>query len=127
MTYWASALPALQLGAAVNFADIDRDTLCIDPADIEHRIGRRTRAIVVVHYAAHPADMDPIMKIARKHKLKVIEDVSHAQGGLYKGRKLGAWPMATTSARAGRATSTPRTPRSKTRDWPCIPAYRSEG
>lgn len=89
MTYWASATPALSLGAAVNFADIDPDTLCIDPSDIEHRIGARTKAIVVVHYAGYPADMDVIMPIARKHGIKVIEDVSHAQGSLYKGVMCG--------------------------------------
>ena len=89
MTYWASATPALQLGAAVNFADIDPNTLCIDPNDIEHRIGPKTKLIVVVHYAGHPCDMDPIMEIARKHKIKVLEDLSHAQGTLYKGRKIG--------------------------------------
>lgn len=89
LTYWASALPVLSLGASVVFADIDPTTLCIDPNDIEHRISADTRAIVVVHYLGHPADMDPIMAIAQRHRLKVIEDVSHAQGGLYKGKKLG--------------------------------------
>lgn len=91
MTYWASCTAALSLGAAVNFADIEADTLCIDPDDIEHRIGPKTRAIVVVHYAGYPCEMDKIMRIARKHKVKVIEDVSHAQGGLYKGRMLGTF------------------------------------
>ncbi|MCG3148655.1 MAG: UDP-4-amino-4-deoxy-L-arabinose--oxoglutarate aminotransferase [Verrucomicrobiae bacterium] len=90
MTYWASAAPALMLGATVNFADIDRDTLCIDPNDIEQRIGPRTKAIVVVHYTGHPCEMDSIMAIARKHNVKVIEDVSHAHGSLYKGRKVGS-------------------------------------
>lgn len=90
ITYWASATPCLSLGATVVFADIDPETLCIDPNDIERHISPRTKAIVAVHYASHPADMDPIMAIARKHNLKVIEDVSHAQGGLYKGRKLGS-------------------------------------
>jgi dTDP-4-amino-4,6-dideoxygalactose transaminase len=89
VTYWASAAPALSLGAAVNFADIDRDTLCIDVNDIEHRIGPRTKAIVVVHYAGYPADMEPIMEIAGRHGVKVIEDVSHAQGSLYRGRMCG--------------------------------------
>lgn len=89
MTYWASCQPALTLGAAVNFADIDPDTLCIDPRDIEHRIGPRTKAIVAVHYAGHPCEMDAILPIARKHGIKVIEDVSHAQGGLYKGKMCG--------------------------------------
>ena len=89
MTYWASALPALTLGAAVNFADIDPRTLCIDPADIEHRICDRTRALMVVHYAGHPCDMDEVMRIARRHGVKVIEDSSHAQGSLYHGRMCG--------------------------------------
>lgn len=89
LTYWASALQCLSLGATPVFADIDPNTLCIDPNDIEHRISERTKVIMVVHYVGHPADMDPIMEIAQRHGLKVIEDVSHAQGGLYKGRKLG--------------------------------------
>ena len=89
ITYWASALPVVSLGAKMVFADIDPVTLCLDPADIEHRITPRPKAIMVVHYFAHPADMDPILEIARRHNLAVVEDVSHAQGGLYKGRKLG--------------------------------------
>ena len=89
MTYWASCTSALSLGAAVNFADIHPESLCIDPADIEHRIGPKTKAIVVVHYAGHPCEMDTIMAIAGKHGVKVIEDVSHAHGSLYKGQKVG--------------------------------------
>lgn len=89
MTYWASAAPALSLGAAVNFAEIDEKSLCIDPGDIEYRIGPRTKAIMVVHYAAHPCDMDRILPIARRHGLVVIEDASHAQGSTYKGRPCG--------------------------------------
>lgn len=89
LTYWATALPALSLGATINFADCLPDTLCIDPNDIEHRISEDTKAIVVVHYCAYPAEMDEIMAIAEKHNVKVIEDVSHAQGGLYKGRMTG--------------------------------------
>ncbi len=90
ITYWASALPVYSLGATVVFAESDPVTLCIDPNDIEHRITDRTKAILVVHYLGHPCDMDPIMEIARKHNVKVIEDVSHAQGALYKGRLVGA-------------------------------------
>jgi perosamine synthetase len=89
ITYWASCLPAYSLGATVVFAEIDPQTLCLDPADVEHRITSRTRAIVAVHYLGHPADMDPIVEIARRHNVKVIEDVSHAHGALYKGRKAG--------------------------------------
>jgi perosamine synthetase len=90
VTYWASIAQVYSLGATVVFADIDPVTLFLDPKDLEHRISERTKAIMVVHYLAHPADMDPIMEIAQRYHLKVIEDVSHAQGGLYKGRKLGA-------------------------------------
>ena len=89
MTYWGSALQVFTLGGTVVFGDLDRDTLTLDPADIEHRITVRTKAIVVVHYCGHPTDMDPIMEIARRRNVKVIEDVSHAQGGLYKGKLLG--------------------------------------
>jgi dTDP-4-amino-4,6-dideoxygalactose transaminase len=91
LTYWASTLPVFSLGASVRFADINASTLCIDPDDIERHITPRTKAILVVHYLAHPCEMDRIMEIARRHNLKVIEDVSHAQGGLFKGRKLGTF------------------------------------
>jgi perosamine synthetase len=91
MTYWATCIQALTLGTSVVFADIHPDTLCIDPDDIEHRITERTKALMVVHYVAMPADMDRIMAIARKHNLKVIEDVSHAHGALYKGQKVGTF------------------------------------
>ena len=91
VTYWASCTGALALGAAVVFCDIDPDTLQMDPASLEAHITPRTKAIMVVHYMAHPAPMDEIMAIARKHGLKIIEDVSHAQGGHYKGRKLGTF------------------------------------
>ncbi|MCC7495360.1 MAG: DegT/DnrJ/EryC1/StrS family aminotransferase [Fimbriimonadaceae bacterium] len=89
LTYWASVLPAYSLGAAVVFAEVEPHSLCLDPRDLEHRITPRTKAIVVVHYCGYPADMDPIMAIARKHGVKVIEDVSHAHGGLYQSRLVG--------------------------------------
>ena len=89
LTYWGSVLQVFSLGGTVVFGDVDPDTLTLDPADIESRITDRTKAIIVVHYCAYPTDMDPIMEIAERHELKVIEDVSHAQGGLYKGRLLG--------------------------------------
>ncbi|HQE84108.1 MAG TPA: DegT/DnrJ/EryC1/StrS family aminotransferase [Candidatus Hydrogenedentes bacterium] len=91
MTYWASALQTFALGATPVFVDIHPDTLCIDPADIERWISPRTKAIMVVHYAGYPCDMDAILPIAEKHTLEVIEDVSHAHGTLYKGRKTGTF------------------------------------
>lgn len=90
ITYWASALQVYSLGGTPVFADINPVTLCLDPNDIEHRITPRTKAIMVVHYSGHPADMDAIMEIARRHNVKVIEDVSHAHGTLYKGRMTGS-------------------------------------
>ncbi|MBR4654042.1 MAG: DegT/DnrJ/EryC1/StrS family aminotransferase [Kiritimatiellae bacterium] len=91
LTYWASCTGALALGAGVVFCDIDPNTLQMDPASFEARITPRTKAVMVVHYMAHPAPMDEIMSIARRHGIKVIEDVSHAQGGHYKGRMLGTF------------------------------------
>ncbi|MDI6829161.1 MAG: DegT/DnrJ/EryC1/StrS family aminotransferase, partial [Armatimonadota bacterium] len=91
ITYWASAIPAFTQGATVVFADVDPWTLCLDPDDIERWISERTKAIMVVHYLGYPADMDRIMAIAQKYGLKVIEDVSHAHGGLYKGKKVGTF------------------------------------
>lgn len=106
-TYWASAIQAFNLGATVVFADIHPDTLCIAPNDIERCISPYTKAIMVVHYLGHPADMDPIMAIAKKHGIKVIEDVSHAQGGLYKGRKLGTiGDIAAMSLMSGKSFAT---------------------
>lgn len=90
VVYWAAGTQVLSLGATPVFANIDEETLCIDPDDIEARITSRTKAIVAVHYLGHPCDMDRIMAIAKKYNVKVVEDISHAQGGLYKGRKLGA-------------------------------------
>ncbi|OGV64097.1 MAG: hypothetical protein A3K19_06110 [Lentisphaerae bacterium RIFOXYB12_FULL_65_16] len=90
VTYWASAMPVFSLGGTVVFAEVDPDTLCIDPKDLERRITKRTKAIVVVHYCGYPAPMAEIMEIANRRKIKVIEDVSHAHGGVSGGRKLGS-------------------------------------
>lgn len=89
LTYWASIVSVYSLGATPVFAEVDPDTLCLDPNDIEHRITPRTKAIVVVHYAAMPADMDAIMAVAKKNGVMVFEDCSHAHGALYKGREVG--------------------------------------
>ena len=87
-TYWASIAQAAYFGAKAVFCNI-KDTFEMDPADLERRITPRTKAIMVVHYMAYPCDMDAIMEIANRHNLYVIEDVSHAHGSLYKGKKVG--------------------------------------
>ena len=89
-TYWASISQASVFGATAVFCNIN-EMLSMDVNDIERCITPRTKAIMVVHYVSYPCDMDAIMAIAKKHNLLVIEDVSHAQGGLYKGKKLGTF------------------------------------
>jgi perosamine synthetase len=86
----STALPVVYLGAKPVFIDIEKDTFNINPKLIEGKINSKTKAIVVVHIYGHPVDMDPILKIARKHKLLVIEDVAEALGGEYKGKPLGS-------------------------------------
>ena len=77
-TFIASAEAITYVGATPVFADIDRNTLNINPVKIEEKITPKTRAIVVVHLFGQPADMDEIMKIAGKYKLRVIEDSAQA-------------------------------------------------
>lgn len=89
-TMSASATCALFYGGIPIFADIDPVNFCLDPASVEARITPRTRAIVVVHLFGHPADMDPILEIARRHNLRVIEDAAQSPGVRYRGRAVGA-------------------------------------
>lgn len=70
--------------------DIDRTYWCIDPDKLKERISKKTKAIIVVHLYGHPADMDPIMDIARQNGLKVIEDCAEAHGATYKNKKVGS-------------------------------------
>lgn len=71
------------------FADVDPDTFNIDPARIEEKITSKTKGIIPVHFAGHSCDMDPIMDIAGKHGLFVMEDAAHAIGAEYRGKKIG--------------------------------------
>lgn len=90
VTFIATSLVVLKEKARPVYADIDPRTYNIDPAEIEKKVGPRTKAIYVVHYGGLVCDMDPIMEIARKHKLLVMEDCAHAVGAEYKGRKAGS-------------------------------------
>lgn len=89
-TFFATAEAITYVGATPVFADIDRQTLNIDPVKIEEKITSRTKAIIVVHLFGQPADMDAIMSIAGKHGLKVIEDAAQAFGAKYKGLPIGS-------------------------------------
>jgi dTDP-4-amino-4,6-dideoxygalactose transaminase len=86
----------LAMGASPVFADVDPDTLCLDPESARAAITERTRAIAPVDFAGHPADMDRLMSLAREHGLLVIEDAAHAIGGRYKKRPVGSLAHLTT-------------------------------
>jgi dTDP-4-amino-4,6-dideoxygalactose transaminase len=88
-TFMATAEAITYCGAKPVFVDIDERTYTMDPSAIEKAITMRTRAIVPVHLFGQTADMDPILEIARKHGLRVIEDAAQAHGAEYKGRKAG--------------------------------------
>lgn len=88
-TMSASAIAPMVYGAVPVFADVHPDTFCLDPKSVEARITPRTRAIIVVHIMGHPADMDAIMAIAKKHGIRVVEDAAQAPMGKYKGRFVG--------------------------------------
>ncbi|MBY6272808.1 UDP-4-amino-4,6-dideoxy-N-acetyl-beta-L-altrosamine transaminase [Caldibacillus debilis] len=90
MTFAASANCVLYRGGVPVFADIDEKTYNIDPQSVEEKITERTKAIIPVDFAGQPADLDPILEIAEKHRLVVIEDAAHALGAVYKGRKVGS-------------------------------------
>jgi 8-amino-3,8-dideoxy-alpha-D-manno-octulosonate transaminase len=88
-TWYSCYATVIQVGALPVFAEID-ESFNLDPADIEHRITPQTKVIMAVHLQGNPADMDPILAIARKHGLKVLEDCSQSVGATYKGRPLGS-------------------------------------
>ena len=90
ITFIATMAYPLSVGAKIVFADVDPETINLDPADVARKITPRTKMIVPVHLGGCPVDMDPIMELAAKHDIIVMEDAAHGMGGAYKGRKLGA-------------------------------------
>ena len=90
ITFIATMAYPLSVGAKIVFADVDPETINLDPADVERKITPRTKMIVPVHLGGCPVDMDPIMALAAKHDIIVMEDAAHGMGGAYKGRKLGS-------------------------------------
>lgn len=89
LTYIATANAVSYCGAKPVFVDCDEKTWNIDAKKIEEKITSKTRGIIVVHIYGNPVDMDPIMEIAKKHNLFVIEDAAEAHGAMYKGKKVG--------------------------------------
>ena len=90
LTFVATANAVVYTGAKPIFVDSETFTWNIDPQKIEEKITNKTKAIIVVHLYGHPCDMDPILDIAKKYKLYVIEDSAQAHGAKYKGRRVGS-------------------------------------
>jgi perosamine synthetase len=89
-TFWASVLPMLWVGAVPVFCESEKERLGLDPLDLEKKITPKTRAIVVVHLWGLPSKMTEIFEIAKKYKLKIIEDASHAHGAYWRDRPCGS-------------------------------------
>lgn len=89
MTFCATANVVVHVGAIPVFVDIDKESMNIDVSKIEEKITKKTKAIIPVHFAGRPCEMDKIMEIAKKHNLLVIEDAAHATESVYKGQKIG--------------------------------------
>ena len=96
ITFIATQATAAFFGAKIVFADIQPDTANIDPQAVEAAITPRTKAIVVVDYAGHPADLDELRAIADKNQIYLIEDAAHSIGSIYKGRPVGSIADITT-------------------------------
>ena len=91
MTFCATVNAIIHAGATPVLADVDPATMNIDPNEVENRITSKTRAILPVHFAGRPCDMDSLCDIAKQHNLKIIEDCAHAIETEYKGRKIGTF------------------------------------
>ena len=89
ITFVATMAYPLAVGAKLVFADVDPVTINMDPADVARKITPKTKMIVPVHIGGYPVDLDPIMELAKKHNILVLEDAAHAFGAMYKGRKIG--------------------------------------
>ena len=131
-TFLASVSSIVNAGAVPVFADVDLDSQNITPESIQRVLTARTRAIICVHLAGWPCDMDPIMALAKSHDLKVIEDCAQAHGALYKGRPvgsighIGAWSFCqdkimTTGGEGGMVTTNDR------QMWADMWAYKDHG
>tara|TARA_Y100001970_G_scaffold261373_1_gene344443 strand:+ start:17211 stop:18356 length:1146 start_codon:yes stop_codon:yes gene_type:complete len=89
-TFMATNTSILELGGIPIFADIQYDTLNLDPDSVAERITEKTKAIICVHYAGNPVDLDELRSVAKKHDLPIIEDSAHAMASEYKGKPIGA-------------------------------------
>src|SRR5690349_778089 len=91
ISFIATASAVLRVGAVPVFADIDEASSNLDPIRLSEALTERTRAVIPVHFAGHPADMDAIIEIAERRGLIVIEDSAHAHGATWRGRHVGSF------------------------------------
>jgi perosamine synthetase len=91
LTFAATINAVLHANATPVIVDIEEDSWCINPQEVEKAITSKTKAIIAVHLYGQPCDMDAIMKIAKKYKLKVIEDCAQAHGAMFKNQKVGSF------------------------------------
>ena len=131
-SFMASVSSVVTAGAVPVFADVDRDSQTLTAQTCRQVLSSRTKAIMPVHLAGHPCDMDPIMELAQGHNLKVIEDCAQAHGAFYKGRAvgtigdIGAWSFCqdkimTTGGEGGMVTTNDR------RLWSKMWSYKDHG
>ena len=91
LTWMATAMAVHYVGATPVFVDVESSTLCLDPVATQAAITKKTRVIIPVHIFGSMADLEAILVIAKKHKLSVIEDCAHMQGGKWDGKGVGSW------------------------------------
>lgn len=96
ITFIATQATAALLGAKIRFVDVQSDTANIDPRKVENAINRKTKAIVAVDFAGHPADLNELREIAKKHNLYLIEDAAHSIGSKYRNQFVGTLADITT-------------------------------
>jgi len=89
ITFVATMAYPLSIGCKLVFADVDPRTINMDPADVARKITPKTKMIVPVHIGGYPVDLDPIIELAKKHNILVLEDAAHAFGAMYKGKMVG--------------------------------------
>lgn len=95
LTFVSTAHAVVYNGGNPMFVDVDPDTMCMDPADVEKKITRKTAAIMPVHFGGMPCRMTEIRKIARGHNITIVDDAAHACGAILRGKKIGSSEMMT--------------------------------
>ena len=91
ISFMSTATAVLQNGNIPIFCDVNKDDYCLDPQDLKRKINKKTKAIILVHFAGNVCEINPILKIAKKNKIKIIEDCAQSHGSKYKNKKVGSF------------------------------------